>query len=57
MLNLIGCIDDEPFAYFEAYWTKEDRIAPYYFCQRIKRSRSASISSMRNDTQALMPWS
>ncbi|WP_156493011.1 GNAT family N-acetyltransferase, partial [Alcanivorax sp. HI0003] len=30
VLNLIGCIDDEPFAYFEAYWTKEDRIAPYY---------------------------
>lgn len=30
VLNLIGCIDDDPFAYFEAYWTKEDRIAPYY---------------------------
>lgn len=30
VLNLIGCIDDDPFAYFEAYWTREDRIAPYY---------------------------
>ena len=37
VLNLIGCIDDEPFAYFEAYWTKEDRIAPYYDAQDFDR--------------------
>ncbi|WPP02032.1 GNAT family N-acetyltransferase [Pseudomonas sp. HR96] len=29
-LTLIGCLDDEPFAYFEAYWAREDRIAPFY---------------------------
>lgn len=29
-MTLIGCFDDQPFAYFEAYWAKEDRIAPFY---------------------------
>lgn len=27
---IVVCLDDEPFAYIEAYWAKEDRIAPYY---------------------------
>ena len=27
---LIGCLDGQPFAYFEVYWAKEDRIAPFY---------------------------
>jgi hypothetical protein len=26
----MGCLDDEPFGYFEIYWAKENRIAPYY---------------------------
>lgn len=30
VINLISCLDDEPFGYFEIYWAKEDRIAPYY---------------------------
>lgn len=30
VINLIACLNDEPFGYFEIYWAKEDRIAPYY---------------------------
>lgn len=28
--GLIGCIDGEPSAYFEAYWGMEDRLGPHY---------------------------
>lgn len=28
--SMIACLDDEPFGYFEAYWAKENRIAPFY---------------------------
>jgi len=27
---LVGFFDEQPFGYFEAYWAKEDRIAPFY---------------------------
>lgn len=30
MLPLIGMVDGVPFAYFEVYWAKENRIAPFY---------------------------
>jgi RimJ/RimL family protein N-acetyltransferase len=30
MLPLIGSFDDAPFGYFELYWAKENRLAPFY---------------------------
>ncbi len=30
ILPLIAAFDDTPFGYIEAYWAREDRIAPYY---------------------------
>lgn len=30
MYSMIASFDDEPFAYFEVYWAKESRIAPFY---------------------------
>jgi RimJ/RimL family protein N-acetyltransferase len=30
MLPLIGCFGEQPFGYFELYWAKENRIAPFY---------------------------
>ncbi|MDC6169763.1 GNAT family N-acetyltransferase [Paucibacter sp. XJ19-41] len=30
MQTLIACLDDHPFGYFEVYWAKENRIAPFY---------------------------
>ncbi|GAB1261190.1 GNAT family N-acetyltransferase [Aurantivibrio plasticivorans] len=30
IFSVIGEFDGEPFGYFEIYWTKEDRLGPYY---------------------------
>lgn len=37
MTSLIAIFDDQPFAYFEAYWAKENRIAPFYDCADFDR--------------------
>lgn len=30
MQSLMACLDGQPFGYFEVYWAKENRIAPFY---------------------------
>lgn len=37
VLTLVGAFDEQPFAYYEAYWAKEDRIAPFYTAEDYDR--------------------
>jgi len=30
IFSVIGCLNDQPFAYYEVYWAAHDRIAPFY---------------------------
>ncbi len=61
---LIGCYDDEPFAYFEVYWCAEDRIAPYYDVQAYDRgwhvvvgeSKHQGIGKLRGWFRSLMHY-
>jgi len=40
---LIGCFDSEPFGYFETYWAKGDRIAPFYDVEDFDRGWHALV--------------
>lgn len=42
-LSLMACLDDQPFGYFEVYWAKHDRIAPFCDAQEHDRGWHALI--------------
>lgn len=47
VIGLVACFDDEPFGYFEAYWAKEDRIAPFYDVDDFDRGWHVLIGEAR----------
>jgi RimJ/RimL family protein N-acetyltransferase len=47
MIPLIGTIGGEPFGYFEIYWAKENRLAPFYDVQDYDRGWHVLIGESR----------
>jgi acetyl CoA:N6-hydroxylysine acetyl transferase len=47
-LPLIAEFDDEPFAYLETYWAKEDRLAPFYDVRDFDRGCHVLVGNSRH---------
>lgn len=46
-ISLIASLDDDAFGYFEVYWAKEDRIAPFYNADDFDRGWHVMIGESR----------
>jgi len=47
-LAVLACVDDDPLGYFELYWAKEDRIAPYYQVDDYDRGLHMLVGEQRH---------
>jgi RimJ/RimL family protein N-acetyltransferase len=53
--GLIGCLDDESFGYFEVYWAKEDRVAPFCEAEDFDRGWHVLIGEQRFRGKPFVP--